>query len=122
MNALFSDHLAAEQGHAEQWRIQMEHLSKRSPAMAIDGGDAMSRAVHTASQITATDDCTLRDAAPMHEASCTPANACVLTDGRPVKPSAMDLGGSFTQPANAKAGDTFHADLGASGAITLQFF
>ena len=31
------------------------------------------------------------------------------------------LGGSFTRPTNAQAGDTFHADYGALGAIAFQF-
>jgi 2-oxo-hept-3-ene-1,7-dioate hydratase len=31
------------------------------------------------------------------------------------------LGGSFTRPTNAAAGDTFHADYGALGAIAFRF-
>jgi 2-oxo-hept-3-ene-1,7-dioate hydratase len=31
------------------------------------------------------------------------------------------LGGSFTRPATAQAGDTFHADYGALGAVSFRF-
>jgi 2-oxo-hept-3-ene-1,7-dioate hydratase len=31
------------------------------------------------------------------------------------------LAGSFTRPVNAARGDTFHADYGALGAVTLRF-
>jgi 2-oxo-hept-3-ene-1,7-dioate hydratase len=31
------------------------------------------------------------------------------------------LGGSFTRPATAEAGDTFHADCGTLGAVAFRF-
>jgi 2-oxo-hept-3-ene-1,7-dioate hydratase len=31
------------------------------------------------------------------------------------------LGGSFTRPVNAVAGDTFHADYGPLGSISFRF-
>ena len=31
------------------------------------------------------------------------------------------LGGSFTRPTTALAGDTFHADYGALGAVSFRF-
>jgi 2-oxo-hept-3-ene-1,7-dioate hydratase len=31
------------------------------------------------------------------------------------------LGGSFIRPATAAAGDTFHADYGPLGAVSLRF-
>ena len=41
--------------------------------------------------------------------------------GASLEPGQVILGGSFTRPVAARAGDTFHADYGALGAITFRF-
>ncbi len=266
---MFSESLIAELANelqqAEQSRVQVEHFSKRFPAMTIDDGYAVSRAwvrqkiaagrvarghkigltsraMQQASQITEPDYGTLLDDMFIHEGTDIPvsrfiaprvevelafvlgrrlqgpdvtifdvleatdyvvpaieiidarieqfdrhtkamrkvfdtiadnaANAGIITGGRPVKPNAVDLrwvsallykngvieesgvaaavlnhpatgvawlanklapwgeflekgevvlGGSFTRPTHAAAGDTFHADYGPLGSIAFRF-
>jgi len=38
-----------------------------------------------------------------------------------LKPGQVILGGSFTRPVPARAGDTFHVDYGPLGAISCRF-
>jgi 2-oxo-hept-3-ene-1,7-dioate hydratase len=41
--------------------------------------------------------------------------------GETLKPGEIILGGSFTAPVFASAGDTFHVDFGACGSISVRF-
>jgi 2-oxo-hept-3-ene-1,7-dioate hydratase len=41
--------------------------------------------------------------------------------GDTLKAGEVILGGSFTRPVNARAGDTFHVDYGEYGSISWQF-
>ena len=41
--------------------------------------------------------------------------------GMALEPGQVVLGGSFTSPIEARAGDTFHADYGPLGAISVRF-
>jgi 2-oxo-hept-3-ene-1,7-dioate hydratase len=41
--------------------------------------------------------------------------------GVSLEPGQVILGGSFTRPVNARAGDTFHVDYGPLGAISCRF-
>ncbi len=124
--------LAGELQQAEQNRIQVEHFSKRFPEMTVADGYAVSRAwvklkiaqgrlmrghkigltsraMQLASQITEPDygvAWLANKLAPWGE---------FLDKGEVV------LGGSFTRPVHASAGDNFHVDYGALGAIAFRF-
>jgi 2-oxo-hept-3-ene-1,7-dioate hydratase len=41
--------------------------------------------------------------------------------GITLEPGQVILGGSFTAPVQARAGDTFHVDYGPLGAISVRF-
>jgi 2-oxo-hept-3-ene-1,7-dioate hydratase len=41
--------------------------------------------------------------------------------GKTLEPGQVILGGSFTRPVPAQAGDTFHTDYGPLGAISFRF-
>ena len=130
--------LARELHQAEKSRIQVEHFSKRYPAMEMADSYAIqrawvqikldegrkilghkigltSRAMQISSQITEPDYGAMTDDMLFPEGADIPVQRFILPRVEVV------LGGSFTRPVAGAAGDTFHADYGPLGAISFRF-
>ena len=130
--------LARQLYDARKARTALRHFSAQHPGMRIDDGYAIqrawvalaladgrrirggkigltSRAMQLSSQITEPDHAPLMDDMFFDAGTDIPFQRFIAPRVE------VELAGSFTRPATALAGDSFHADYGPLGSVAFRF-